>query len=88
VALSRLLPGLQTLIEDLVSVGASDTDLEPLQELLKSLRDAISRGNWRQPAMELLQIAESVLSAFADATALPAPGDGSAPRVRREQFWA
>jgi hypothetical protein len=83
--LSRLLPGLQALIEDLSSIGASQVELDPLQKLLATLRERISLGSWLAEGVELWQLTESVLSAFADGKSLPAVEGGVG--ARRERFW-
>ncbi len=83
--LLHLLPELEALIEDLISIGALETVLNPLKAFLEVLQDAFVSGLKPERAEELWTQAEQLLAAFAAEQTPPAVD--SKPAARRKSFW-
>jgi len=83
--LLRLLPELEALIEDLISIGALEAVLNPLKAFLEVLQEAFVSGLQPERAEELWTQAEQLLARFAGEQAPPAVDNKST--ARRETFW-
>lgn len=87
-AWASLLVELESLVEDLASIGAPNAELQPLRTLLEEIRQTFAAANNHQPSTFLWQSAEATLSTFAQGyQGASADGSLATEASRREGFW-
>jgi Ca-activated chloride channel family protein len=86
-SITLLVAPLAALVEDLVSVGAPESEIQPLRELLESARKLLASGGDNSQAAALWQQAETILEAFARGNPSGGSALASAAAPERKEFW-